>query len=462
MGSIRSFLTLALVGSIVLSILVAIGASYQRITHETEELYDAELAQIARVLEAMLAIQFDYSAGSFINAQPVDQKLILPPEIHSDEEYDSSGHKYEKKLSFQAWSRKGVPLLGSQASGSMLSFNASEGYAEESINGQAWRTFVLFSDQLSIWIKVGQLVEIRNEITEEVAAVYIAVPLIVLPLIVLLITLIVRKGLSPLKEINQEISERNTSYLRPLNLNRIPTELEQVVESVNNLMFSLEQALERQKRFTSNAAHELRTPLAAIKIHAQNIYPDSERLQKIQDNIVLSVDKLTHLFNQLITLSQMENHNKTDQQTFPLSQLVEELIQSMQQHINERQITLDVDIGPQRIRANRDALEVLLRNLIDNAIKYTPTGGSVKIEVDTQNDDLTLLISDSGPGLNPKQRTQVFERFYRTAGQDTFGCGIGLSIVKELCDQSGYAITIEDSIIADSGLTVIVQGIQSI
>lgn len=462
MRSIRSFLTLALVGGIVLSILVAISASYQRITHETEEIYDAELAQIARVLEATLAIQFDYSAGSFINSQPVNPKLILPPDILSDEEYDSSGHKYEKKLSFQVWSRKGVPLLGSPASGTMLPFSAIEGYAEESINGQAWRTFVLFSDPLSIWIKVGQLVEIRNEITEEVAAVYIAVPLIVLPLIVLLITLIVRKGLSPLKEINQEISERNTSNLKPLKLNRIPTELEHVVESVNSLMYSLEQALERQKRFTSNAAHELRTPLAAIKIHAQNIHPDSERLHKIQDNIVLGIDKLTHLFNQLITLSQMESHNKTDQQTFPLSQLVEELIQSMQQHINEREITLKVALGSQQVRANRDALEVLLRNLIDNAIKYTPVGGTVKIEANIQNDVLTLLISDNGPGLNPEQRTQAFERFYRSAGQDTFGCGIGLSIVKELCDQCGYAITLEDSIIADSGLTVTVQGIQSI
>lgn len=460
MSSIRSYLTYTLVIGIGLAIAISIAMSYQRITHETEELYDAELAQITRVLEAVLSIEFEFTGVQISDTVSDKQKLVIPPNIITDGDYDKNGHKYEKKLAFQVWSRKGVPLLGSNANDTLLTFSDQEGYSYETIQGKEWRTFVLYSDYLSIWIKVSQLVEIREEVTHEIASINASILLISLPVIFLLITFIVHRGLAPLNEINKQISIRNNSNLSPLSFSKVPNELKQVVGSVNRLMSSLDNALERQKRFTGNAAHELRTPLAAIKVHAQNIYPDNERLTKIQGHIVSGIDKLTHLFNQLITLSQAECSQDEEKKEFiNFLPFINELITELAPTIEEKSINVALKIDSQiTIEANRDTLSILLRNLIDNAVKYVSQNGNIEIEACKTDDKINIAISDDGPGLTTEQKTQVFERFYRAANQDTYGCGIGLSIVKEICEGSHYQIDLSDSCIAETGLTVRLSG----
>jgi two-component system sensor histidine kinase QseC len=461
LNSIRSFLTYTLVFCIGIALFIAIIMSYQRITQETEELYDAELAQTSRVLEAVLAIELEYTGVEFSEKVIRDQKRILPPDVSSDEEYDTKGHKYERKLTFQVWNRKGAPLLGSGVNSSVLSFRPDEGYGQEQINEEEWRTFVLYSDKLAVWIKVAQQVEMRDDVIHGIATLNATVLSAFLPIIFILITLIVRKGLTPLNEINKQISLRDNSNLTPLNITRIPNELTLVVESVDRLMLSLDRALERQKRFTGNAAHELRTPLAAIKIHAQNLYPETARLQKIQDNIVLGVDKLTHLFNQLITLSQAEcSPEQSKPEPIKLNDFIDDLMMDMQAGLTEKQISLQAKIQVDcQIYADKDTLRIMLRNIIDNAIKYIPEQGKIEIEAIQMDNEVSLRISDNGPGLTTEHTKHVFERFYRASSQDTFGCGIGLSIVKEICEKSNYRISLSESIIAKSGLTVIIDGL---
>ncbi|WP_299183356.1 ATP-binding protein [uncultured Neptuniibacter sp.] len=463
MRSIRTFLILSLISSIGIVILLAIVISYQRVTHETEELYDAEIAQISRVLEAVLSIELEFSGGTIPEIIPAEQTLILPPEIHAEGEYDSSGHKYEKKLAFQVWNRKGVPLLGSDASGSVMTFTAEEGFLTENINQQAWRTFTLYSEKLAIWIKVGQLVEIRDEVTEEVATVYSTVPLIMLPIIIILITLIVRRGLAPLESISREISARSTENLTPLKMSSIPAELRQVVDSVNHLLISLDRALERQKRFTSNAAHELRTPLAAIKVHAQNIYPEDERLKRVQSHIIQGIDKLTNLFNQLITLSRTEtNHYASQQSEVAWEGLVASLKDNaLNQMLSTKAIQLHVDFSAAPVvRSNPDALAIILRNLMDNALKYTPEGGQVWVRSLQSETDVVLELEDNGPGLSDNQRQLAFERFYRASNQTIEGCGLGLSIVYQLCEQFGYQVQLAAAKPDGTGLKVTIGGLQ--
>lgn len=462
MKSIRSYLTYSLVFSIGVAVAISIGLSYNRITHETEELYDAELAQIARVLEAILKIEFKFTGIQISDTVTDKPELIIAPDIISEEEYDKSGHKYEKKLAFQVWSRKGVPILSSNAQNKLLSFSDQAGFNYESVNGNRWRTFVLYSDYLSVWIKVSQLVEIREELTHEIASVNTSFLLISLPIIFLLITLIVRKGLAPLEEINQQISIRNNANLTPLSFSKVPNELQQVVDSVNRLMVSLKLAMERQKRFTGNAAHELRTPLAAIKVHAQNIYPETERLTKIQDHIVSGIDKLTHLFNQLITLSQAESDEGVRQkEVIQLSILFDELLAELRPILLEKEIELQAQINPNiYVHANRDALSILLRNLLDNAAKYVLQQGQVLIAAQCIEGQVNISISDNGPGLTSEQKLHAFERFYRGSSQDKYGCGIGLSIVQEICDACDFQITLLDSNIAETGLTVTLSGLE--
>ncbi|WP_420555141.1 ATP-binding protein [Neptuniibacter marinus] len=456
MNSIRAYLTLTLVIGIGLAIAASIAMSYQRITHETEELYDAELAQISRVLEAVLSIEFEFTGVHISETTHDKQKLIISPEIIAEGEYNKDGHKYEKKLAFQVWSRKGVPLLGSGEDDADLSFSDQPGYSYETIKDKQWRTFVRYSETLSIWIKVSQSVEIREDVTHKIASVNASILLILLPVIFILITLIVRKGLSPLNEINKQISLRGNHNLTPLSFSSVPNELQQVVGSINHLMSSLGAALERQKRFTGNAAHELRTPLAAIKVHAQNMHPENERLTKIQTHIISGIDKLTHLFNQLITLSQTESSTEpTKKEKVDINGLVNEIISELNSVISNKQILLSILIDEKiSVQANQETLSILLRNLIDNAVKYVPERGEIRIKAEQLNAKVKFVLSDNGIGLSDEQKTHVFERFYRAASQDTDGCGIGLSIVKEICDSSGYNITLADSDIYESGLTV--------
>ena len=459
MKSIRSFLIYSLVLSIGLVVLIAIIVGYERITHETEELYDAELAQISRVLEAVLAIELDFAEHAEPTASLSSQTLILPPAIDTDDEYDSSGHKYEKKLAFQVWSRKGVPILGSDASGAVLPFSAQAGYKNETLNNQDWRTFSLYSEQLSIWIKVGQLIEIRDEVTEEIATIFGIVPLVMFPIIILLITLNVRYGLSPLRHICREISARGTENLTPLNIKKVPSELNQVVDSVNHLLTSLDKALERQKRFTANAAHELRTPLAAIRVHVQNIYPEDDRLRRVQGHIIQGIDKLTHLFNQLITLSRAETSDyASHQQKVELTALVEGLkAQDCKRAIVDKGIEVTLDINAPVVTANPDALTIILRNLLDNALKYTPDGGLVTVRSYSDHGKVTVEVEDNGPGLSEQQQQLAFERFYRAADQTIEGCGLGLSIVYQLCNQFNYDIKLSSSTQFETGLKVSIE-----
>ncbi|MFW1678385.1 sensor histidine kinase, partial [Pontibacter sp. JAM-7] len=244
--------------------------------------------------------------------------------------------------------------------------------------------------------------------------------------------------------------------LNQLSFNNVPAELNPLVNEINRLMAELAISLERQKRFTSNAAHELRTPLAAIKVHAQNLFPEDERTRRIQQNIVQGIDRLAHMFNQLITLSRVEAADRDYMlQTLQLKTQVAEVLQELQGEIDDKRLQVAVQLNDTlQAETNRDVLQILLRNLLGNAVRYTPEGGTICIDALPAMEGTGLVISDSGPGLNAEQKQLVFDRFYRASGQNTDGCGIGLSIVREICEHFGYQVQLLDSELAETGLRV--------
>ncbi|GGB81128.1 two-component sensor histidine kinase [Marinobacterium zhoushanense] len=417
--------------------------SYMDILHETEEVYDAELAQAARVLESLFISQDEDDTALNIH---LPEQVATQPTERSD-----LGHRYEKKLAFQIWDNSGRPLLGNSSDSAPLSWAAKVGYGYE--HEQRWRTFTLHSDS-GLWIKVGQDMEIREEIAEEINKHNIQPLLLIVPLLWLMIWLIVRRGLRPLRQVSSELYKRNAEYLDPIDISSAPNEIAGVVYSINRLMKALERSLQQQKRFTSNAAHELRTPLAAIRIQAQNLLlTDTENLVS-QQQIINGVDRLSHMVNQLLTLSRLESGERRD--NFELIDIhagIHGLLQDQRRMIRNRK--LDVSLlpaEPVHARVTPDCIDILLRNLLDNALRYTPDGGRVQIEIDRQKADLRVRISDTGPGLDAEQKKRVFDRFYRAAGQGSDGCGIGLSIVQEICERTGYRVSLSDSQLGPHGL----------
>jgi len=456
MNSVRTQLLLALMIAIALLMAAAVVMSYQSVSYETEELYDAELAQSARVLESLLSIELDFAGPVRPGEISPEERVITAPNVSSIEEYDQFGHKYEKKLAFRVWSRKGTLLLGSGEKSGMLEYAPQRGFAYEEAGGDTWRTFTLFSEPLALWIKVAHRLEIREELTHKIAVLNTSALLLVMPFMVLLVYLIVRWGFKPVLHISNEVANRGAHNLDHLSFTSVPAELKPLVNEINRLMAELSISLERQKRFTSNAAHELRTPLAAIKVHAQNLFPEDERTLKIQQNIVQGIDRLAHMFNQLITLSRMEAADREYLlQPVVLRALVQEVLLELQSEVQKKQQQIALDLpDSESLETNRDVLHILLRNLIGNAVRYTPEQGRIKIEMLSLGQGTGIVISDSGPGLSTEQKKLVFDRFYRASGQNSDGCGIGLSIVSEICEHFDYQIALLDSAIADTGLRV--------
>ncbi|MDH4572561.1 sensor histidine kinase [Salinicola acroporae] len=231
-----------------------------------------------------------------------------------------------------------------------------------------------------------------------------------------------------------------------------------MVEALNGLFGRLAETLEKERRFTANAAHELRTPLAAIKVHAQNLASDTteERSQRGARSIINGVDRMTRVVEQLLTLSRLESGEGMNRQMVGLKRLGRELQRDMQPLVERRGIRFTQEIPDAlQIHSYENGLYVLLRNLLDNALRYTPEDGEVRLRMWQTGDRLHIEIADSGPGIAVAERERVFERFVRLAGQQTSGSGLGLSIVQELAERLGGEIRLDQtSLPVDSGLSV--------
>ncbi|MFW1678744.1 sensor histidine kinase N-terminal domain-containing protein, partial [Pontibacter sp. JAM-7] len=233
MNSVRTQLLVALLVAIALLMGAAVVMSYSSVSYETEELYDAELAQSARVLESLLSIEMEFSGPVPSGAPSPQQRLINPPTVSSLEEYDQFAHKYEKKLAFKVWTRKGTLLLGSGDKLTMLNFSPQRGFGYEESPAGSWRSFTHYSEALALWIKVAQRLEIREELTHKIAILNTSALLLVLPLMVLLIYLIVRWGFKPVLHISHEVANRGAHNLNQLSFNNVPAELNPLVNEIN-------------------------------------------------------------------------------------------------------------------------------------------------------------------------------------------------------------------------------------
>lgn len=458
MRSISRFLLVSLLLALFTLTSAAAYFSYRDATHEVEELFDAELAQMARVLQSMLQDQLKRSRMSHM-AEALTYEPFELDHYEEGKEATPFGHRYEKKLAFMVWNGEGEELLSSfQAVARQFRFDARQGYGSEEIDHHHWRTFALHDTQHQLWIKVGQRDDVRDELTGEIVMHTLLPLLLTIPLLAAMIWLIVNRGLSPLRRVARQVIERNPEHLEPLPLTGVPEEIGGVVSSVNTLMGSLDDALTRERRFTADAAHELRTPLAGIRIHAQNLRQEgSPSTIATADQIVCGVDRMTRVVEQLLTLSRLE-HDKIETSPVNMSELVRSTLADQASQLGDKtlELALETEDGLY-VRGHEASLSILCRNLIDNAMRYTPDGGQVMIGLDRGGGEVILRVCDSGPGIAPEKRDAVLRRFYRLAGQSIAGSGLGLSIVREVIEQHRGSLQLDDSTLGTSGLCVTVR-----
>lgn len=460
--SIRQRLLFTLLTSIIVVGGFSIARSYVDARHEIQELFDAQLAESARIIQSQLLYLLQHDEDHNLQEKLQDNPLIPERASHQrhtgdDDHHDTEvfliGHEYERKIAFQLRDRKGTILLRSAsappfplATGTVNSVPA--GYSEQSIGNETWRIFSLWDASHRYLVQVGEQNAVRNELAGKVSRRLIQGSVIALPLLAILIWYGIGRGLAPLRKVAKEVARRDPRYLAPIEIGPVPDEIKPLATALNDLLQRLADALKQERRFTDDAAHELRTPLAALKTQAQVAVraTDASERERALQQIIRGVDRATHLLEQLLTLARLQY--KTDQlrlEPVDLHRLVAELIADLAPQAMARQIGLELK-GPQNVElaSHPVSLSILIRNLLANAINYTPQGGRIEVELKPGADAVVLAIRDTGPGIDPDLLQRVFDRFYRVSGSDAEGCGLGLAIARQSAELLGATLQLRN------------------
>lgn len=342
-------------------------------------------------------------------------------------------------LLFQVWDPKQKLLFHSINNFFVPLKDVPIGFSDQIIQGNDWRIYADYDKKSHDKIIVAELYDIRYRFADEIARNNAYILLVTYPIFGILIWIIVGLALRSITRVTNEISNRASTYLEPVNPENIPLEIKPLVSELNQLFVRLKLAFDRNKRFAADAAHELRTPLAALKTQAQvaikadNPNDRDGALQKV----IQGVDRSSHVVAQLLTLSRLTQEDTlNDVGPVDLHKLATEIVAYLVPIALEKNIEVELSSPLEEVLVlgNETALGILIRNIVDNAIRYTPEQGAVKIELLVTNDNVTLRVTDTGTGIPVELRERVFERFYRILGTSASGSGLGLAIVSHIAE----------------------------
>lgn len=376
-------------------------------------------------------------------------------------EVSALGHKYERKVAFQLWSKNDGLLLRSESAPTFAFSTSAHGFSETNIDGHLWHVFSISSSNGEYVIHVGQKEEIRAELTDEISAQLMTQFLIGLPILGIVIWIIVGRSLKPLNRLEISLSKREASYLKPLSIKKLPNEIVPVVNEINNLFVQLEEAFEHERRFTADASHELRTPLAGLLTQAQVAMRTSDETVRHQalKRIEQAVNRMTYMVQQLLTFSRIESGTEyLAKETTAFSREVVRIIAELDPEAHKKRIHMEYDeVNAMPIVANTALINILIRNIIDNAIKYTPAQGIVRVSVTGTENNLQFCVEDSGPGIAPDQYENSLKRFHRCVetANKVQGTGLGFSIVQRIAAIHGAELILDESEFGGLKVTVV-------
>lgn len=361
----------------------------------------------------------------------------------------------EDQLVVQIWDHAGTVLHRSGPPVDMP-HQATLGYHDVTAGGEHWRVFLAKDPQHEV--QISQRWSAREEVAAYAAA-GAAMPLLAaIPIAWLLISWAVRRVLSGLADLSLDIGRRGVDAKDALSLAGVPSEVTPLVGAMNALIERHQQALDAQRRFVSDAAHELRTPLAALQIQIDNLrardMAPTER--DMAAELLAGIRRAAYTVNQLLTMARADASLETDPETVDVNVLTRLTVADFGAVAGSKHIVLTIDAHSDlRITTRAPDLRLILSNLIDNAVRYTPSGGSIVIRTELLERAIVISVIDNGPGISELALPKIFDRFYRAAPQETEGTGLGLSIAKAAADRNGMTIAIanrEDGI----GLVAIV------
>lgn len=395
--------------------------------HELDELLDAHLAQAA----SLLMVQAEAASGIV------------------DAEHAPQLHRYNRRVAFQLWDAGGKLRLHSSNAPDVRLSPVDDGFSDVVMNARQWRVFSTWNPEHRYLVQVGERVDARNEIVGKIAK-NLLVPLVIaLPALAVLIWLGIRRAMQPLRVLNRQVEERAPDNLAPIELRKTPAEVAPLVGSLNRLFERVLASIENERRFTADAAHELRTPLAALRAQAQvarGATNDAERRRAL-DNVIAGCDRASHLVQQLLTLARLEPEGfQAHREPCNLRSVVQQTIAELAPAAVAKNIDIELEDGPAvTVAGDARLLSVLFRNLIDNAVRYSPPSTTIRLRVANAGDGAIVSVVDQGPGVPAEQLGQLGRRFHRLLGTEAAGTGLGLSIVKRVAELHHAEIVFEQA-----------------
>jgi two-component system sensor histidine kinase QseC len=423
--SLRNRLLGLVLGGVAIAWIGAAVWAYRDARHATDELLDGYLVQAAALLVAQ--------AGEDL----ADLDVEHTPQLH----------RYARRVVFQVWERGEKLRVHSPNAPDRRLSPRTEGFDDTDVDGKRWRVFSSFDEQRKILVQVGEVHSTRDKIAVAVAR-SLATPLVIaLPVLGMLLWIAVTLGLAPLPAVGRAVARRDPGNLAPLDVGAVPREVAPLVRSLDALFDRVRASIEHERRFTADAAHELRTPIAALRAQAQVALgaDDAAERRRALDGVIAGCDRAAHLVDQLLTLARLDpGGGAPPGGQADLAAIAREIAAEHAQRALERGLDLSVDAPPAApVAIEPTLLRILLRNLVDNAIRYTAGHGrAVRVEIAGGGEPACRVVDD-GPGIPEAERARLGERFHRREGTGESGSGLGLSIVLRIAAMSGATVAFD-------------------
>ena len=429
MTSLRVRLLVGLLALVVAVSLLAGLLSYRRVLDETSTLFDYQLRQMALSLRNQISIA---------------PRVELPPDQGDSDFVIQIWDPFGARVYL---SRPGLPLIN----------RATLGFDDVTLQGAQWRVYSL--QTIDGVIQVAQPWRVREQLAGQ-AALRVALPLLLLlPLMAAAVTWIVGRSLRPLRRVTAEVQQRDGQSLSPIAVPDLPREVAPLIAELNRMLSRLAEAFDAQRAFVADAAHELRSPLTALKLQLQLLEraPDDAARDEARGKLSAAIERSINLVEQMLTLARNESEGSRPQlQPLSLQAVVRLGISDTQMLADVRGTEVSLHAPhPVTVLGDGDALRVLVRNRLDNAIRYAPANGSVQAQVWAEPaGGARLEVDDSGAGIPEAERERTFDRFYRRDGSPEGGSGLGLAIVKAIAARHSATVTLGESPLGGLRVTV--------
>ncbi|WP_284884694.1 quorum sensing histidine kinase QseC [Citrobacter portucalensis] len=425
--SLRIRLTLIFMILVLVTWLISSFVAWKQTTDNVNEMFDTQQMLFAKRLVTL----------------DLDELKASERIAHTPKKF-KHGHIDDDVLTFAAYTPEGKMVLHDGDNGQYIPYSyRREGFDDGYLNGDndKWRFVWLTSADKKYRIVVGQEWEYREDMALAIVTAQLVPWLVALPLMLLILIVLLSLELKPLKKLAQALRLRDPESEEPLSLKGIPGEVRPLVESLNQLFTRIHSMMVRERRFTSDAAHELRSPLTALKVQTEVVQlsdDDPQTREKALVQLHAGIERATRLVDQLLTLSRLDSlDNLQDVAEISLEELLQSAVMDIYHPAQQAHIDVRLQINAHNITRTGQPLllSLMVRNLLDNAIRYSPQGSIVEVTLNARN----FSVKDNGPGVAPEVLTHIGERFYRPPGQSVTGSGLGLSIVRRIATLHGMS-----------------------